>query len=241
MRDNTSYSSRSTVKENLSGMLIIDKPLACSSMDVIRVLRRLTGIKKIGHAGTLDPLATGVLLVCIGRAATKQIDQLMNTEKEYVAEVNLTAFSETDDAEGPLHEVCIEIIPPEDDIKKCLQSFIGLIKQVPPQYSAIKVNGVRSYKKARKGKFVELKPRTVEIKSIDILSYSWPLLKIKVTCGKGVYIRSLARDVGKSLCVGGYISALRRTRVGAYDEQKAIALIDLQDKKILVEDKIVSI
>jgi len=229
------------VKEDLSGMLVIDKPLSFSSMDVIRVLRRLTGIKKIGHAGTLDPLATGVLLVCIGRAATKQIDQLMNTEKEYIAEVNLTAFSETDDAEGPLHEVCVETIPFEADIKKCLQSFIGLIEQVPPQYSAIKVNCVRSYKKARKGKFVELKPRKIEIKSIDILSYSWPLLKIKVTCGKGVYIRSLARDVGETLGVGGYISALRRTRVGFYDEQQAIALTDLQDEKLLIEDKIVSI
>lgn len=229
------------MEKDQSGFLIINKPLYYSSMDVIRVLRKLTGIKKIGHAGTLDPLATGVLLVCIGRSATKHIDRLMNMEKEYIAEIDLSSISETDDAEGPLKEMNVEIVPSEEEIKKCLQQFIGTIEQAPPCYSAIKIDGVRAYKKARRGEVVELKVRNVFVKSIDLLSYLWPVLKIKVTCGKGVYIRSLARDIGKCLKTGGYLKSLIRSRIGFYPIENALELKTLQENNKLIDEKLAKI
>ncbi|HBR70874.1 TPA: tRNA pseudouridine(55) synthase TruB [Candidatus Dependentiae bacterium] len=226
------------MEKDQSGFLIINKPLHYSSMDVIRVLRKLTGIKKIGHAGTLDPLATGVLLVCIGRATTKHIDSLMNMEKEYIAEIDLTAFSETDDAEGPLQECDVKNIPSENEIIACLHKFIGLIEQIPPRYSAMKIQGVRAYKKVRSGEIFELEARMVEIKSIDLLSYQWPVLKIKVTCGKGVYIRSLARDIGNCLHTGGYLKSLIRSRIGEYRLENALELKFLQENTNLIEEKL---
>jgi tRNA pseudouridine55 synthase len=211
-----------------SGLIVINKPRNISSMDVIRKLRRITKIKKIGHAGTLDPLATGVLLVCIGKA-TKKIENLMNTQKEYIAQINLSAFTTTDDAEGDLTEVKLQKIPTLTEIKSALINFIGEINQIPPKFSAIKVNGVRAYKKANQGLDFELMPRPVSINSIEILKYQWPLLEIKVQCGKGTYIRSLARDIGKCLNTGGYITSLNRTKVGDYSLDNAINLDTLTE------------
>ena len=222
----------------MDGFLIIDKPLHYSSMDVIRILRKLTGIRKIGHAGTLDPLATGVLLVCIGKAATKQIDKLMDMEKEYVAEINLLAFSETDDAEGPLCAVDVKEIPIEDAVKKCLSQFIGVIEQMPPVYSAVKIQGESAYKKVRRGEEVVLKAKEVTIKSIELLAYEWPLLKIRVTCSKGVYIRSLAHDIGTYLKTGGYLTGLMRTRIGDYEYKQAISLKELQEHPEIIPQSI---
>lgn len=211
----------------MNGLLVINKPLTWTSMDVIRKLRRITGIRKIGHAGTLDPLATGVLLVCIGKA-TKKINGLMATQKEYIADIDLSAFSTTDDAEGELTPVSIKKIPSKQDLEEVLKQFIGTIEQTPPKHSAIKIGGKAAYKWAREGKEVPIASRPVIIDSIEILDYSYPLLKIKVSCGKGTYIRSLARDIGKSLGTGGYLSGLIRTQVGPYtlDEALDIASID---------------
>lgn len=205
----------------LEGLLVVNKPIGYTSMAMIRMVRKLTDIKKVGHAGTLDPLASGVLLVCIGKKATKKINYFMSLEKEYIATINLEAFSETDDAQGALQKIEIKTIPSKKIIEETIQQFIGTYDQIPPAFSAIKVQGVRAYKQARAGKPVELKARPVTIYSINILEYSWPLLTIQVTCAKGTYIRSLARDIGKALTTGGYLTQLTRTRIGPYTLEQA--------------------
>lgn len=221
----------------MNGLLIINKPLTYSSMDVIRILRRVTGIKKIGHAGTLDPLATGVLLVCIGKA-TKKIESLMNTNKEYLAEINLTAFSETDDAEGKLSFIDIKKIPTLEEIKEITKSFIGDISQIPPKYSAIKIAGQPAYKKMQRGESFEIQARIIKIYSIEIISYEWPTLKINVKCGRGTYIRTLARDIGTKLNTGGYLTGLIRTAVGNYTIDQAI---DFNMLSIIKESDIIAL
>jgi len=224
----------------MDGFLVINKPLHYTSMDVIRVLRKLSGIRKIGHAGTLDPLATGVLLVCIGKA-TKKVPELMDTEKEYIAEIDLSAVSETDDLEGELTYITIEKEPSLDEIKECLETFTGVIDQVPPKYSAVKILGQPAYKRARRGEEVKIEARKVTIKSIELLSHEWPILKIKVICSKGVYIRSLARDVGSCLHTGGHLYSLVRSRVGDYTLDQAISLVDLKENSELIAQKIIMI
>ncbi len=210
----------------MNGLLNINKPLTWTSMDVIRKLRRITGIRKIGHAGTLDPLATGVLLVCIGKA-TKKINDLMTTKKEYIANIDLSAFSNTEDREGELTPVDVQKIPSLEDVQKVMLTFIGNIEQTPPLYSAIKIGGKPAYKWAREGKKVPISSRTVTIDSIDLLKYSYPMLQIKIQCGKGTYIRSLARDIGKKLNTGGYLTDLIRTQVGTYKLDTAIDIASI--------------
>ena len=221
----------------MNGLLIINKPKYYSSMDVIRKLRRITGIKKIGHAGTLDPLATGVLLVCIG-TATKKINLLMDKSKEYIAEIDFTCFSETDDAEGQLTHIEIKNKPTNFDIELILKDFIGDIYQTPPKYSALKIQGLPAYKRAINGEEFTMKPRLISINSIDLISYAWPKLKIKVHCGKGTYIRSLARDIGTKLNTGGYLTSLIRTAIGEYQLTAALDLTTLSEIK---EDNIIKI
>ena len=203
-------------------LLVINKPIGCTSMDVIRQLRKKLNIKKIGHAGTLDPLATGVLIICTGKF-TKKITNLINSSKKYHAIINLSAFSETDDAEGPLENINIEDknIPDINKVSKILKNFTGDIEQTPPKYSAIKVNGQRAYKLARSGQEVELKPRVITISEISLKNYSFPNLEIEISCSKGTYIRSLARDIGVKLNTGGYLSKLTRTAVGEYTLDQA--------------------
>ena len=210
--------------------LIINKPLNVTSMDVIRVLRRITGIKKIGHAGTLDPLATGVLIICYGKG-TKQISSFMDMTKQYKAEINLSAFSETDDREGELTAVEIKKQPTLKDIENIIPQFIGTIEQMPPKYSALKVKGKRAYDLARQGKEVELQARQVTIDSIDILNYEWPLLTLDIVCGKGTYIRALARDVGTALDTGGYLTKLERSAIGSYTLDESFMLDDIDGIK----------
>ncbi len=214
----------------------IYKPKGITSHDVVDKVRRITGIKQVGHAGTLDPLAKGVLVIGIGKS-TKQLNQIVAKEKEYLAEIYLGEFSKTDDAEGERKKIEFDI-PNLKDIKKTVLSFQGEIMQKPPQYSAIKVSGVPAYKLARKGIRVELKPRKVLIKEIEILDYSFPILKLRVVTGPGTYIRSLARDIGKQLKTGAYLSNLERTRVGEFDIKVCLSLEQiieyLQDKEIVV-------
>src|SRR3989344_2764184 len=205
-------------------ILAVFKPKGPSSNQLLTQIKKLTRIKKIGHAGTLDPLASGVLVVAIGRDSTKKISEEVKKEKEYIADVKLGQNSTTDDEEGEKTKWEVEKVPKVSEVSKVLEGFIGKVKQTPPVYSAVKVSGQESYKLARKGKTVKLKPREVEIKNIEILNYDYPLLELKVTTGPGVYIRSLARDIGEKLKTGGYIKQLERTKVGNFKLEDCIAL-----------------
>lgn len=207
-------------------IIAVWKPRGPTSHDVIDEIRRLTGEKTVGHAGTLDPLAAGVLVVGIGRKATKKLGETVKKEKEYVATIRLGAESTTDDEEGEKTVTSYQLPVTSEQINDSIRKFIGRIKQTPPRYSAIKIRGQEAYKRIRRGETVELKPRIAEIKSIEILKYKWPYLKLQVVTGPGVYIRSLARDIGNDLKVGGYLSDLERTRVGKYTKEKAASLED---------------
>jgi len=208
-------------REALEGLLVVDKPVGWSSMDVVRRVRRAAGGAKTGHAGTLDPLASGVVVCCLGRA-TKAVPRLMDRGKVYLAEVDLSAFTTTDDREGERHEVAVSDPPDEARIDAVLRGFLGVIQQVPPAHSAVHVGGQRAYQRARRGESVELDPRPVRIDAIERLAYTWPLLSIRICCGKGTYIRSLARDVGQALGCGGHLATLRREAVGEYTLARAV-------------------
>jgi len=214
----------------------INKPKGPTSHDIIYQVRRITKVKRVGHAGTLDPAAAGVLVVAIGREFTKQLGEIVKHDKEYLAEVTLGATSSTDDGEGTISKLQItnDKYPKDIDINLVIKQFVGEIEQVPPAFSAIKMGGKKAYELARKGKEVVMAPRNVVVHSIEVVKYDWPKLTIKVHCGKGVYIRSLARDIGQALGVGGYMSALERTRVGDYTLEKSYTLEQL--KELWVEE-----
>jgi len=192
------------------------KPKGPTSFQIISQIKKITGIKKVGHAGTLDPLAEGVLIVGIGRDSTRKLFTELEKEKEYEVLIELGKTSVTDDEEGEKTVWEIGQRPDVSEIAESLKHFIGEIWQMPPQYSAVKVGGKEAYKNARKGRVVNLGKRQVLIKEIEILSYEWPLLRLRVLTGPGVYIRSLARELGEALKVGGYVKELIRTRVGEY-------------------------
>jgi len=220
----------------MNGIYVINKPVGPTSHDIIDQLRKKTGIKKIGHAGTLDPLASGVLVVAIGREYTKQLDELVQKEKEYIAKIKFGFTSTTDDEEGEKEEVKISAEVSQKSIELAVRKFIGDIKQMPPIYSSVKVGGQPAHRRVRKGEDVRLGERDVTIKSIEILGYNWPYLEIKVICGAGVYIRSLARDIGKKLGVGGYLSYLERTRVGVFTKDEAMTLSDFEKSYTINDD-----
>ena len=200
-------------------VLYFDKPLGWTSFNLVNrvrgVLSRHIGVKKlkVGHAGTLDPLATGVMILCTGKN-TKLIESFQYQTKEYVATIKLGATTpsfdlETEiDAEYPTQHITEELV------KETLAKFIGEIQQIPPTYSAIKINGKRAYEYARKGDEVELKPKTLVIDEIELLDYKMPEIVVRVVCSKGTYIRALARDIGEALQSGGHLTALRRTQIG---------------------------
>lgn len=213
----------------------MDKPLGWTSFDVVKRIRgklhHRLGIKKlkVGHAGTLDPLATGVLIVCTGKM-TKQIDELQAHVKEYVAEITLGATTPSFDLETPIDATYpTEHITREQVEQVLRQQFVGSIKQVPPSYSACKVDGHRAYKMARKGKEVELKAKELVIDEIELLNYSMPRIEIRVVCSKGTYIRALARDIGQALGSGAHLTALRRTRVGGVRVDDCLQVPDMLD------------
>lgn len=213
----------------IDGILVVDKPLGPTSMHACAAVRarlRRGGAPKrvkVGHAGTLDPLATGVLIVLCGRA-TKHCDRFMATDKRYTAAVDLSAFTDTDDREGERTVVDVAMPPSVADLRAALAPFVGEVLQRPPAYSAMKIGGRRAYALARKGEAVVLEPRPVTIHGIDLLGYQWPIAELDVRCGKGVYIRSLARDLGQALGTGGTLAALRRTAVGPYTIDQAVPL-----------------
>jgi len=217
-----------------TGLLIVDKPEGPTSMDVCRRVRarlRAGGAPKrvkVGHGGTLDPLATGVLVVLVGKA-TKLCDQIMAGEKRYLAEVDLSQSSTTDDREGERTVAEVERPPSREEVEAACARFVGTVEQVPPAYSAIKVDGERAYRRARAGDAPKLEARPVVIHAIELLQYEWPIATVDVRCGKGVYIRSLARDLGAALGVGGMLQSLRRTAVGEFTVDRATPLDDLPD------------
>lgn len=212
-----------------SGILIVNKPQGMTSHDVVDAVRRITGEQRVGHAGTLDPMATGVLVIGVGREATKVLGSVTkDTNKVYRATVRLGATSDTYDAEGMISEN-EEVIPPKKtDVQAALRTFTGTIEQVPPTHSAIKVGGVKAYDRARKGESFTLEPRTVTIHSIDLRKYQWPMVEFDVTCASGTYVRSLAHDLGKKLGTGAYLAALERAAVGSYSIRQAHALEELR-------------
>lgn len=214
-------------------VLLFNKPLKWSSFDLVNKarinIRHRLGVKKIkiGHAGTLDPLATGVLIVCTGKK-TKEIDNFQYQTKEYVAELALGATTpsfdlETEvDATYPTEHITRELV------EETLKQFLGEIQQVPPAFSAVKINGKRAYEYARKGQEVEIKPKTLVIDEIELMEYSLTAIKIRVVCSKGTYIRGLARDIGEALKSGAHLTSLVRTRIGEAKLEDCISLEQFQ-------------
>lgn len=210
-----------------SGVVVVDKPAGVTSHQVVGRLRRLLGTRRIGHAGTLDPMATGVLILGVNRA-TRLLGHLALHDKRYLATVRLGQGSTTDDADGEVAAVADASGITPGDLESALASLRGRIQQVPSAVSAIKVNGKRAYDLARRGMEVELKAREVEVTRLDVLA-SHPGegildVDIDVECSSGTYVRAIARDLGKSLGVGGHLTALRRTRIGSYDLSVAVEL-----------------
>lgn len=208
------------------GIILVDKPLGPTSRDVVNDLRRRLDLPGPGHCGTLDPLASGLLVLVSGHATRVQ-DRLTGHDKTYVAHVRFGASSVTDDEEGPIHEEEDPLIPTRGEVNLAVERFLGEIQQTPPMHSAIKVGGERLYKAARRGETKEIPVRTVVIHKIAISSYEWPNLELTVDCGSGTYIRSLARDLGESLSTQAYLAGLRRTRCGAFSIEDAVSMEDI--------------
>lgn len=206
--------------------ILIDKPKGMTSHDVIDEVRKVTGEKKVGHAGTLDPNATGLLIVGVGRESTKKLGTLTtSTNKEYEAQLFLGKETDTDDAEGVVISKSKGVLPPsESEIRDLIETFKGKQEQIPPIYSAIKMKGKKAYIEARKGKQIKMKARKIEIYSIKLLDYKYPFLNIYVEVSSGTYVRALARDIGKKLGCGAYLNNLVRTVVGEYSIENAVKL-----------------
>jgi tRNA pseudouridine55 synthase len=212
-------------------ILVFDKPLNWTSFDLVHKVRYIICKKlnikklKVGHAGTLDPKATGILVLCTGKATSK-IESLQADEKEYVATLKFGATTPSYDLESEEDRQFDTSHITKDLLIDVLKKFIGTIEQVPPDFSAIKIGGKRAYENARKGIAMEIKSKTLEVKEIELLSFALPEVKLRIVCGKGTYIRALARDIGEELRSGAYLTGLRRTRVGDYDLTQAINLAD---------------
>jgi len=207
-----------------NSLLVIDKPQGITSRDALdRAARWFPRKTRIGHAGTLDPLATGVLVLAIGQA-TRLIEYVQAMSKEYQTRIRLGATSDTDDGDGTITSNPTAASVAEPIVRATLDRFIGEIDQTPPAYSAARVEGQRAYARARRGDAVTLAPRRVRIDQIDLLSYAWPDLILSVHCGKGTYIRSIARDLGTALGVGGYVAELRRLRIGVFTLDQGVPL-----------------
>ena len=201
-------------------VILIDKPLEWTSFDVVNKLRYLIKLKKIGHAGTLDPLATGLLILCTGKM-TKQIERFQAEEKEYEGTLVLGKTTPSIDLETDFDSETSVNHLTEQDLERARQPFLGTIRQVPPVYSAVKVGGERLYKKARKGKEVAIKEREVTVRTFELTRIALPEVDFRIVCTKGTYIRSIVRDFGNRLKVGAYLSRLRRTRNGTFSVEDA--------------------
>jgi len=207
-----------------NGLLVLDKPSGITSRDAVdRAATWFPRKTKIGHAGTLDPLATGVLVLAVGQA-TRLIEYVQAMPKAYRTRIRLGATSDTDDADGTVTENPSATPAAEPGVRTALAAFIGQVEQVPPAYSAARVDGRRAHALARKGTAVELAPRRVRVDRIDVREYHWPELELDVSCGKGTYIRSIARDLGRALGVGGHVTVLRWLAIGPFTVETAVSL-----------------
>jgi tRNA pseudouridine55 synthase len=226
MTRKTQDNNQKMTEQTPEGIILIDKPLKISSFGVIAALRRLTKVRKIGHCGTLDPLASGLLVCLIGKKYTRQSDSFLGCEKKYIASIHLGHSTTTYDLEGDITHKS-DIQPTLDQVQEALSTFQGTTLQTPPLFSAKKVGGVKACDAARAGKTVELKPCEVTM-HLEILSYSYPLLEIKVSCSKGTYIRSLAHDLGLKLQSFAHLCGLRRIQSGSFSIDQAISLDNLK-------------
>lgn len=204
------------------GLLNINKPQGVTSRDVVNSVQRILRGVKVGHAGTLDPLATGVLVVCVG-PATRLVEYVQRMRKQYSATFLLGKTSDTEDIEGQVMELAEPPCPSRSEIEAALPAFIGEIEQRPPAYSALKVSGRRAYELARKGRQVELQPRQITVHDITASRYAYPELELQITCGSGTYVRSLGRDLAQTLGTGAVMSALERTAIGGFRVEDAVA------------------
>jgi len=210
------------------GVVLVDKHLGATSFTIVRRLRRFLGIKKVGHAGTLDPAAEGLLIVCFGKA-TKTIEMIQDLPKTYVAGILLGRETPSYDRETPIsEELPFGHVTPDMVNEVITHHFTGDISQVPPMYSALKVDGQPLYKKARKGEVIEVKPRNVTIYGWTPLKIDLPLLMYEIRCSKGTYIRSLAHDIGRSLGTCGTLASLRRTQTGHFGVERALIISDFE-------------
>ena len=209
--------------EDNGRILLINKPLRWTSFDVVNKLRYALKTKKVGHAGTLDPLATGLLIICVGKM-TKRIEEFMGQEKEYTGKFVIGQRTVSHDLETPVSEQNdISLITPKD-IYSTASTLVGNILQLPPQHSAIRIKGKRAYEFAREGKTIELAPREVTVKSFEIEGINLPEVSFRIVCSKGTYIRSLVRDFGDQLNVGAYLAELCRTRIGGFKLEDAVTV-----------------
>ncbi len=211
----------------MNGLLLIDKPTDCTSFQVIRAVRKAANMRKVGHTGTLDPLASGLLVVCLGQG-TKLVPFLMDSEKHYMAEVALGFETDTDDALGEVTEKAPIPALTLTSLKTTLAGFIGVQQQVPPKYSALKKDGEPLYRKARRGEIVEPEARQIKILKLESKKITASGFELDVRCGKGTYIRSLARDIARSLGTCGHLAALRRIETSGFMVKNAIQLEDLE-------------
>ena len=209
---------------SLNGFLVIDKPAGITSREAANIVQTWFPKIKLGHAGTLDPAATGVLVMGIGSTATRLIEYVQDQEKVYQTIFRFGGTSTTDDAEGVIAPQSAATAPDEDQVKTALKKFMGIISQTPPAYSAAKVQGERAHTKARRGEDVILQPRQVTVHEIRWRRYQYPDLELEIRCSKGTYIRSIARDLGEALGIGGYVQQLRRTSIGQLTDKQAIQL-----------------
>ncbi len=216
------------LKNVVSGVLVVDKPVGLTSHDVVQIIRRGTGIRRAGHTGTLDPRASGVLVVLVG-PAVRLSEFVSASDKRYQATVRLGSATDTYDAEGKFTSSgSIDNIS-EEKFEEILEEFVGEIEQVPPPYSAVKVKGKKAYEMARKGEKVELKPRTINVYSLELLEWAPPEAVIDVYCSSGTYVRSLANDLGTKLGCGAHLVGLRRTKSGRFSLRDAVSLRRLRE------------
>jgi tRNA pseudouridine55 synthase len=213
------------------GLLNLNKPAGITSRDLVNRVQRLVKPHKVGHAGTLDPLASGVLVVCLG-PATRLIEYVQLMPKRYLATFLLGRHSETEDVEGFVVELPNPPLPSEIQVRAVLPRFLGRIQQQPPAYSALKVEGKRAYDLARQGEIPDLKPRPIEVHSIELIAYSYPQLTLDIRCGSGTYVRSLGRDIARSLGTEGVMSGLTRTEIGPFHASQALSGDDVTPQRI---------
>jgi tRNA pseudouridine55 synthase len=204
-----------------AGIIVLDKPIGPTSRELVNRVAALLPRVKVGHAGTLDPLASGVLIICVG-VATRLTEIIQDLGKSYKTVIRLGARSDTDDALGSIVAEESPRVPTLHEVREALARLVGKVVQRPPEYSAVKIKGRRAYDLARSGESVEIPPRFVQIDRIEAIAYSWPLLEIEIDCSKGTYVRAIARDLGEALGCGGLVAALERTRIGPFTREQAI-------------------